>query len=210
MIGILGGTFDPVHNGHLGIARDAQSQLGLAEVRFIPLYQAVHKDQPATSASLRLQILNEALDGQEDWIADDREIRRGGDSYMVDTLASLHNEFPDQALCLILGTDAYNHFLSWKEPEKIASLCHLVVLKRPGYQPPDDKELNRFTTARIASSADRLRESSSGKVYFMSINPQEISSSKIRSLVAQNRPIDAYCPENVVKTIDSERLYSNP
>lgn len=208
MIGILGGTFDPVHFGHLGLAKDAETHLKLSQVRFVPLNQAVHKDQPGTSADLRLDMLEAAVD-QPNWIIDQREITRGGASYAIDTLASLKQDFPDQTLCWIMGTDAYNGFLRWKQPENIMQYCHLVVLQRPGYQLPDDDPLRTFTHAHLCNSPDKLASQTAGKVYFMSINPKPISSSEIRQHVAKSQTIEGFCPEKVCKIIDSHRLYKD-
>lgn len=207
MIGVLGGTFDPVHNGHLGIARDAQEALGLSQIRFIPLFQAVHKDQPSTSAELRLDMLNQALEGQSNWVSDDREITRSGPSYSVDTLRSLKKAFPNETICLIVGTDAFEHFLSWKEPKAISELCHIIVLQRPDYTLAHKTTLQQFATPRTANQASDLSQKSAGLIYFIALDPQNISSSDIREKVASKQNIDDLCPKSVIKLIEKHRLY---
>jgi nicotinate-nucleotide adenylyltransferase len=117
MIGILGGTFDPIHFGHLRTALDVRQGVGLDQVRYIPLHRAVHRDQPETPAELRMRMVQAAIAGEPSFVADDRELQRAGDSYSVDTLNSLREEFPDESLCLLLGMDAFNGFADWHRPD---------------------------------------------------------------------------------------------
>jgi len=132
MIGVLGGTFDPVHFGHLRPALEVCQALGLRELRLVPLRCAVHRPQPLASPEQRLAMLRAAVAGEPGLTIDDRELRRPGPSYTFDTLRELRAEQgPKQGLCLLLGADAFRGFLSWQRPEGILDLAHLVVMRRP-------------------------------------------------------------------------------
>ena len=118
-IGVFGGTFDPVHNGHLRIALDAREILGLDEVRLIPLAHAVHRDQPETPAAVRLQMLQAAVEGRTDLICDDREMPRKGPSYTIDTLVYLEEKHPGREFQLVMGADGLKTFHKWKHADLI-------------------------------------------------------------------------------------------
>ena len=206
MIGILGGTFDPIHHGHLRIALEAAEALGLEEVRLIPLGRAVHREQPIAPAAQRLAMLQAAVEGHPLYTIDDREIRRGGDSYMVDTLASLREELPDRPLCLLLGSDAYNGFLHWRNPEGILSLANLAVLQRPGYRLPEDQALIAFTESRQCA-AGALARRPSGGISFLTVTQLDISASDIRRRIREGRDPAWLLPRPVIDHIGRERLY---
>ncbi|MCK5724204.1 MAG: nicotinate-nucleotide adenylyltransferase, partial [Gammaproteobacteria bacterium] len=131
MIGILGGTFDPIHYGHLRTALDVQQCLSLDEVRFIPCGEPPHRDKPVAESLQRLAMVRAAIAGQKGFSVDDREIRREGPSYMVDTLTSLKHDFKTESLCLILGMDAFNGLEQWHQWQQIFELANIAVMKRP-------------------------------------------------------------------------------
>ncbi len=133
MIGVLGGTFDPIHFGHLRPALEMRQALGLAEVRFVPLNVAVHRCQPEASGAQRLAMVRAAVGGEPRFRVDARELQRTGRSYSYETLRSLRSEVGDrQPICLLTGSDAFRDFLSWHRPDDILELAHLVVMQRPG------------------------------------------------------------------------------
>jgi nicotinate-nucleotide adenylyltransferase len=207
MIGILGGTFDPIHFGHLRTALDVMQGVGLAEVRFVPLHRAVHREQPVVSGRLRLQMLQLAVADQPGFSVDDRELRRRGDSYMVDTLASLREEMGQRPLGLILGGDAFNQFLSWRQPLTILQLAHLLVMQRPGHDRIVDPQLRRLLQGHRASDRDALHQLSAGRILFQPVTQLEISSTKIRGLVAAGHSPRYLLPETVLQLLEAERLY---
>ena len=207
MIGILGGTFDPVHFGHLRTALDVMQGVGLAEVRFIPLHRAVHREQPQTPGSLRLQMLQLAIADQPGFVVDDRELRRRGDSYMVDTLDSLRDDVGQQPLCLILGGDAFRHFLSWRQPRVILQLAHLVVMQRPSHERIDDPQLRRLLEDHRADHRDELRQAPAGRILFQPVTQLAISSTKIRALVAAGHSPRFLLPESVLQLLERQGLY---
>jgi nicotinate-nucleotide adenylyltransferase len=207
MLGVLGGTFDPVHFGHLRTALDVMQGVGLTEVRFIPLHRAVHRDQPMVSGPLRLRMLQLAVAGQPGFSVDDRELQRRGESYMVDTLTSLRAELGKRSLCLILGGDAFERFLGWHRPQTILQLAHLVVMRRPGQDGIEDPDLRQLVTARRAASPDELRRTSAGCILFQAVTQLEISSTQIRGLVAAGRSPRYLLPEAVLHLLEAQRLY---
>ncbi|MCU7795496.1 MAG: nicotinate-nucleotide adenylyltransferase [Candidatus Thiodiazotropha sp. (ex Myrtea spinifera)] len=207
MIGILGGTFDPIHFGHLRTALDVMQAVGLDEVRFIPLHSAVHRDQPETAAELRLQMVEAAIAGQAGFVADDRELRRQGDSYTVDTLVSLHRDFPGHALCLLLGMDAFNGFATWRQPEKILSLAHLIVMRRPGETVTSDAWIQSLLAANQCNDAEKMKHEAAGRIFIQEVTQLDISSSKIRSLIALGHSPRYLLPEGVRQIIDKNSLY---
>ena len=207
MIGILGGTFDPIHFGHLRTALDVQQALGLDQVRFIPLHQAVHRNQPETPAELRLQMVQAAIADEPSFIADDRELRRSGDSYSVDTLGSLRLEFPEQPLCLLLGMDAFNGFADWHRPEEILRRAHLVVMQRPGSEDPTDPRVRELLKRHGCEQPSRLREQSGGLIYRLGVTQLDISATRIRALVASDQSPGYLLPAPVLALIREHHLY---
>ncbi len=199
MIGVFGGTFDPVHNGHLRTALDVFEALALDELRFVPLGQAVHRKQPLTSAETRLALLRAAIEHQPGFLVDERELRRDRPSYTVDTLESLRDELgQERPLCLLLGRDAFNAFHTWRQPERILELAHLVVMDRPGHDLPDQPELLALMEDRVARDSAELRTRPAGAIRFQPVTRLDISSSDIRQRLAQGRSIRWLVPEPVL------------
>jgi len=208
MIGIFGGTFDPIHYGHLRVALDVMEQLQMEQMRFIPLNQAVHRQQPGTTGSQRLEMLQAAIADQPGFIADDREIRRDSPSYSVETLQSLRRELGSQVpLFLVLGADAYAAFLQWHKPLEIMQLAHLVVMQRPGHLLPEDPELQAFTDKHLATQAQQLAESAAGRILLLPVTQLEISASDIRQRIKWGTSARYLLPEAVGEIIARENLY---
>ena len=181
--------------------------LGLDEVRFIPLYRAVHRDQPQTPAELRWRMVEAAIAGEPGFHADDRELSRAGDSYTVDTLRSLREDFPRQSLCLLLGMDAYNSFAAWRQPEAILELAHLVVMHRPGVAVPTEDGARAILAAHSCHEIEAMRRQAAGLIYLQAVTQLEISSTRIRSLVAAGECPRYLLPEAVLSLIEQNRLY---
>lgn len=210
MIGIFGGTFDPVHYGHLKTVLFVQRQLGLEQVRLIPLGQAVHREQPAASASQRLEMLYAATADYPQLIVDDREIRRSGGSYTVDTLSSIKQELPGETLCLIIGSDAFAHFLNWHKPEAIMTLSHVVVMQRPDSQPLTNPAIQKLLDERQIASAEQLKDSVAGKIMHIQVPQLDISSTGIRDRLQSDLTISNLLPLAVYELITHWKLYKNP
>ena len=203
-IGVFGGTFDPVHIGHLRIALDAVEALGLDHVRLVPLATAVHREQPATPAALRQEMLEAAVRGRSDLVVDDCELRRDGPSYTVDTLRSLRQHWADRPLCLLLGADAFAGFGDWREPDTILQLANLVVMVRPGHDPARMPAVGGLLRQRAVAKLDFA---ATGQVLVWPVTQLDIASSDIRRRVAAGRSIDFLVPEAVARIIAREGLY---
>ena len=208
MIGILGGTFDPIHFGHLRTALEVMQGAGLEQVRFIPLHQAVHRAQPLVDGPTRLRMINVAISEQPGFVADDRELRRQGESYTVDTLGSLRAEFGDRSICLIVGGDAFRQFLTWHRPMEILDLANLIIMQRPGHGIFNDPGLQALIDERATDRADDLRRLPAGKIYFQPVTQLEISATHIRSLIASGVSARYLLPETVLQLIHKEGLYA--
>lgn len=193
LIGIFGGTFDPVHYGHLKPAQDVKNALGLDEVRFIPNQNPPHRKSPWLSAEQRKALLELAVNEQPGFVLDNREIDRHGKSFMVDTLQSLHDEFPEIHLCLILGTDAIADLRRWHRWEKILTLCHIVVTQRPGYQwdeLADIQWFNRFLTDDVSD----LKQEEAGRILLQSVTQVDCSASEIRQYIKDGQDVSHLLP----------------
>ncbi|MBT3029022.1 MAG: nicotinate-nucleotide adenylyltransferase [Candidatus Thiodiazotropha sp. (ex Ctena orbiculata)] len=207
MIGVFGGTFDPIHFGHLRTALDVMQGVGLEEIRFIPLHGAVHREQPLAAADLRLEMVRLAIRTQAGFVVDDREIQRAGDSYTVDTLASLRQELPRRRLCLLLGMDAFSGFADWYRPDEILELAHLIVMHRPGEQGPEDPRIKRLIETSRVSTSKQLLAQDHGSILFQPVTQLEISASKIRNLLDQGRTPRFLLPAAVLQFIENKGLY---
>jgi nicotinate-nucleotide adenylyltransferase len=208
VIGIFGGTFDPIHFGHLRVALDVMEKLQLEQIRFIKLNQAVHRDQPRTPGVQRLEMLQAAIANQPGFIADDREIRRDSPSYTLHTLQSLRRELGRQVpLCLLLGADAYAAFLQWHKPLEIIQLAHLIIMQRPGHMLPDDPALHAFTQQHLLQQPQQLAESAAGRIMLLPVTQLEISASDIRRRARQGASARYLLPEAVWKIVVRENLY---
>lgn len=205
MIGVFGGTFDPVHNGHLRTALDVFEALALDELRFVPLGRAVHREQPLTPPERRLALLRAAIEHQPGFLVDERELRRDRPSYTVHTLESLRDELGDERpLCLLLGRDAFSAFHTWRQPERILELAHLVVMDRPGHGLPDEPELRALMEDRVARDGAELRTRPAGVIRFQPVTRLDISSSDIRQRLARGGSIRWLVPEAVLALLQRE------
>ena len=208
MIGILGGTFDPIHYGHLRTALDVQQRLALDEVRFIPCGEPPHRVAPIAEPLQRLAMVRAAIAGQDRFVADDRELRRDGPSYMVDTLSSLKNDFKDESLCLILGTDAFNGLAQWHQWQKIFALANIVVMKRP--EVDGKAKINKHLFSQIKHrlvDADVLNKKQNGAICFIPVTQLEISATMIRQQWQQCNDIQFFLPDSVLRLIQQQNIY---
>ena len=201
MLGILGGTFDPIHFGHLRPALEVQQALGLDEVRLIPLRDPPHRGQPHSSAEQRLHMLQAAIKGLPGFCIDKRELERKGKSYTVETLRSLRHEAgATKPICLLIGTDAFQQFHTWHRPDEILQLAHLIVMQRPGDPPPS-------ATDNIAKTAKDLSTKPGGLILLQPVTQLDISSTSIRTLIHLKQNPRYLLPDDVLKIIQTAHLY---
>jgi nicotinate-nucleotide adenylyltransferase len=208
MIGVFGGTFDPVHNGHLRTALDVQEALGIRRIHFVPLKEAVHRDQPGTPAELRCALVQAAVADQPGFIMDNRELHREGPSRSYHTLESFRREYPDEPLCFLMGGDAFNGYLQWHRPLEILELAHLVVMQRPDAIRPGG-ELAALLDRRQTCEAGDLHASPAGRIFLQPVTQLDISASDIRQRIAVGRSARFLVPEQVLGIIQQLRLYED-
>lgn len=207
MIGILGGTFDPVHFGHLRPALEIQQALDLDEVRLLPSHVPPHRSQPHATPQQRLAMLQAAVADDPAFTVDTREFEREGPSYTLDTLQSLRAELAAAGLCLLIGMDAFREFASWHRWREILDYSHLVVMARPGMSVPEQGEMADFVSLHRVADAATLKSRTSGLLLFHPVTQLEISSTGIRQLLASGKRADFLLPESVLEIIYSEGLY---
>ncbi len=206
-MGVFGGTFDPIHFGHLRTAFEMLQALRFDEVRFMPCGTPPHRGEPYADAALRLQMVQAATAGQPGFVVDDRELHRDGPSYSVDTLAALRAEFPLRPLGLIIGMDAILHMTKWYQWRDILQLAHIVVAHRPGWRAPDMGPLGELLADRGTHRIGDLHEAKSGHIYIHDVTQLEISSTEIRELVAAGRDPRFLMPDEVRAVIDRSGIY---
>jgi len=207
-IGVYGGTFDPVHYGHLRTALEVREKLGLGQLRLIPCREPPHRPAPVASPEQRLQMLRLALQcGDPRLTADDRELGRPGPSYMVDTLNSLRQEFPLASLCLIVGADAFNGLDRWHRWQSLFELAHVVVMERPGEGLAADAGRLPPWAIRRYGDLEMLLHSRAGTVGFVEVTQLAISASEIRNGLAGGGDPRFLLPDAVLDYIRKTGLY---
>jgi len=204
-IGILGGTFDPVHFGHLRTALDVVEQLGLAQMRLVPCAVPPHREQPVATPQQRRLMLELAIKHQPQFVVDDREIMREGPSYTVDTLISLREDFADNPLFLLMGSDAFKHIASWSRWQSILEHAHIVVMQRPDEQLALSEELTLWYQHHLATAEDK--QLLAGKIWPVAVTQLAISATDVRSAMQQQRSVRYLIPDAVIALIEQMNLY---
>lgn len=213
-IGILGGTFDPIHYGHLRLAEEMLELGNLQHIRFIPTGNPPHRDMPQVSALHRSEMVRLAIADHPAFMLDDREVKRAEKCYTVHTLRELRAEHgPEQPLCLLMGGDAFLQLHTWHEWEEILDLAHIVVGYRPGYTL--EKRIHSATRAlrehyqERLCSVEYLSQQPAGGIAELAIPKLEISATLIRSRVAEKRTIRYLLPATVANYIYQHHLYTS-
>lgn len=213
-LGVMGGMFDPVHNAHLKVADIAFGHLQLDRLHLVPCAMPNHRGQPGASQADRLSMLQLAIADRPGWIVDDREFRRGGVSYMVDTLMSFRREFAGAQLVYILGSDSFVSLPGWHRWKEIFELCHLCVVSRPA--PGDDTgqatdpDLMREIAGRKVGSVSALFSTPVGNIYDINELALVHSSTRVRELLLAGRLPDMELPPAVLSYIKQHGLYTEP
>ncbi len=192
-IGILGGTFNPIHIGHLILAEEVREKLKLDEVIFVPAYLPPHKDSSdIASAAIRLAMVKLAIKGNRYFVVSDIEIKRDGRSYTIDTLKEFKKMYPQDELYFIIGSDLLKYLDEWKDLDEIIQMVRFIVATRPGY--PLEK----------ISSHPACRQAG---ISTIPIRAVDISGFEIRKAIKENKSFRYLVPETVLKYINKKRLY---
>lgn len=208
-IGILGGTFDPVHNGHIRMAIECYERLDLEEVRLVPLHTPPHRSEPAASPEQRYKMLETATQKLDVLKVDDCELARGGISYTIETVKTMRKKFNRKSLCLLMGTDAFNSMYTWYQWKDLLNFVHIVIAERPGnIISPDNPELQDLLVSRQASNLTSLYDSPSGKIFEITIPLLDISSSQIRNIFLSKKNPAMLLPDNIIEYIETNHIYS--
>jgi len=207
-MGIFGGTFDPIHYGHLRSAFELLEAVEFSEIRFLPAANPPHRDATHADAATRTALVRAAIEDEPRFVLDDRELRREGPSYSVDTLLDLRAEHAHRSLCLIIGMDAFLGLPQWHQWREILQLAHLVVAHRPGWQAPQSGALGELLADRGTHRVGDLHEARAGRVYIRAVTQLEISSSAIRELIRAGRDPRYLVPDPVCRLLAESGCYS--
>ena len=210
-IGIFGGTFDPIHYGHLRTALELKSLLDLAKVHIVPCADPPHRTAPMSDGALRLRMVEAAIRNEPGFVADDRELKRAGVSYTIDTLASFRAELPGRSLCLLLGMDAFLGLPQWRRWRELTTLAHIVVAHRPGWEVPTTGTLGELLRDLRAPSVAELHSKAAGLIHVQPVTQLEISSTDLRAALVAGLDPKFLMPDSVRKIILKTECYAeNP
>lgn len=215
MIGIMGGTFNPIHYGHLRAAQELTEALNFDEIRFIPSANPPHKTQPDVSAQHRAAMVNLAISSNPKFKLDNRELSRAGASYTYDTLQSLREELGHEiSICLLMGSDAFMKFHTWHRWKELLKLCHIVLVNRPIDKKPVDKppqalvdELQTLLHNYYTEHHDDLIQSSAGHITMQAVTALDISATAIRAQFSLGKSARYLMPDAVIDYIVKHQLY---
>lgn len=210
----MGGTFNPIHFGHLCMAQELADALNFDEVRFIPAANPPHKNTPSISAEHRAAMLRLAIADNPLFKFDDRELQRDGVSYSIDTLQNLRDELGSQtSITLLMGSDAFTKFDTWHRWQEIIQLCHIAIVQRPQMQKQTQeitklsKALETFLHNHYSEHGDDLRTSPAGFITMRQITALDISSTAIREAIKQGHSVRYLVPDSVLEYIQAHQLY---
>jgi nicotinate-nucleotide adenylyltransferase len=209
-VGIFGGTFNPVHFGHLRPALELREQLSLQRMLLVPCSIPPHREQPEATAEQRLVMLKHAVASEAALEIDERELHREGPSYMVDTLSSLREELGDTPICLCLGVDAFLGLTGWHRWQELLELSHIVVAHRPGwhFEPAAMQgELKALLSSRQCQQPKAIHEKPAGHIVLQAVTQLAISSTAIRETISQGRSARYLLPDDVWHYILEQKLY---
>lgn len=207
LIGVFGGTFDPVHNGHLRTALDVVEAGNPDRLLLIPCHLPPHRGEPMVSSRQRLRMLELAVAGESRFRVDDRELRRDQPSYTVDTLLSLQRQYPGDSFFLLLGMDSFLGLPRWHRWRELEGLAHMVVMSRPESATTTSDELTRWLAGRHAEDWQQLRAGGAGRVLFQDVARLAISATDVRRRLANGGSARYLMPEAVWSYIQEQGLY---
>ena len=207
-VGVFGGTFDPVHYGHLRSALELVERLALQQLRLMPCAVPPHRDTPTCSAQHRAAMVQLAVAGEPRLACDSRELQRAGASYTIDSLVELRAELGEaRGLCLVMGCDAVLSINHWHRWQELLDWAHVVVIARPGWQLPETGVVADWLQQHRLESPGQLAGQPCGGVLVEELRPLAISSTEIRSLLAAHHSARYLLPQAVLDYIESHNLY---
>jgi len=212
-IGILGGTFNPIHYGHLRMAQELADDLHMDAIRFIPAANPPHKNAVTISAEHRAAMVGLAIANNPQFMLDERELHRTGTSYSIDTLLSLRAELGDDtSLTLFMGSDAFTQFHTWHRWQEILQHCHIALVQRPHTNKnqagnPLPKILEDFLHAHYTENGEDLQSSAAGYITMRQVTALDISSTAIRTAFKQHVSTRYLMPDSVIDYIKNHQLY---
>ena len=208
LVGVFGGTFNPVHYGHLRSALELVERLQLEQLRLMPSASPPHRDAPECSAERRAAMVELAVTGEPRLVCDAREMQRPGKSYTIDSLIELRGELGAQrGLCMVLGCDAVQDIATWHRWQELLDWAHIVIIARPGWQLPRAGELAQWLKTHQLESSELLRQRPCGGIAIEELRPLAISSTEIRDLLASGRSARYLMPQSVLDYIQTHTLY---
>jgi len=207
-IGILGGTFDPMHFGHLRMALELYEALDLSRVHIIPTRQPMYRKQPVATPEQRFAMVECAVAAEPALVSDAREINRPGPTYTIDTLIEMRAEFGETPLCLLVGIDAFLGFASWHRWEEILQHAHLIVAHRPHFHLPTTGIVSDLLKQRLQKEIAYIHEHRAGGILLRPITSLEISATDIRKQIAMGRNPRYLLPDSVYDYIKQHKIYS--
>ncbi len=202
MIALFGGTFNPIHEGHISLALEVKSAFNVESIEFLPNYISVHRETPEVSAELRKQLVELALKPYPDLTLNSCEIDRHGPSYAIDTVHFMTQKFPQQSICWLMGADSFNSLLSWKNPQGILQKANLIVCARPDIE----IDLSIFSSHYLSKN-ESLSDFKSGRIAFHEMQPNSCSSTNIRRQLKQQLSVSGCLSQPVLEFIHRNELY---
>ncbi|MEO1888481.1 MAG: nicotinate-nucleotide adenylyltransferase [Cycloclasticus sp.] len=207
-IGLYGGTFDPIHLGHLTAASDVQHALALDEVRMVLSANPPHRTAPVLRADERFSLLDVSLKTFPYLHADDCEMRRDGPSYMVDTLRDYRELKPDASLLLILGMEAFNGLMSWHQWQDIIGLAHIVVTDRAGFSNEMVSAMKQHVASHITDDKSQLKQLTHGKIFYQPVSAPNISATQLRQRIKDKQSVEKWLVGDCWKMIQQQGFYT--
>lgn len=210
-LGIFGGTFDPIHNGHIFPVLEAAEKTNITKIALMPCYIPSHKDPATASSEDRLKMVELICDQYSLFYADSRDINRGKPTFSVDSLTEIRQSMPNTPLCFFIGTDSLQNLFTWHNWEKLFSLCHFVVCSRDAEtlntQNTYSDELQTLLKKRQVTDPFALHNSLAGYIYLAHTQTLTVSSTKIREQIFNNQTVDKLLPSKILDYIQRHKLY---